>query len=181
MPRLPEPPPLHSVTPRILLVIDVQNGFVTDASRHVVKAIEAVQTGFETVLYSQFVNPDPSPFRSILKYDKLGRGSSQIDLALSPRQGAAVMEHTTYSSVTSELLYWLRDKQVNEICVCGIATEACVLKTVVDLFENHFITWLVEDLCASDKNAHFHAMAVEIIGALIGQQYVIRREHLAMG
>ena len=179
MPDLPKPPPDHTVAPKFLLVVDVQRGFVTETSQHVVALIEAVQQRFETVLYARFVNPDPSPFRSILKYDKLGRGSEDGEFAITLCEGAAVMEHTAYSSVTGELLYWLRDKQVAEVCVCGIATEACVLKTVVDLFENHFTPWVIEDLCASDKNAHFHHMAIEVIGALIGQHHVIKTRTLA--
>lgn len=179
-PDLPKPPPAHAVKPKFLLVVDVQKGFVTDTSRHVLSKIEAVQERFETVIYARFINPAPSPFRSILDYHKLGRGSPDADFAIRPCPGAAVMEHTAYSSVTGELLYWLRDRQVSEVCVCGIATEACVLKTVVDLFESHFVPWVVQDLCASDKDDRFHDMAVEVIGALIGQQHVITVETLAV-
>ena len=178
MPDLPKPPPPHSVQPKFLLVIDAQKGFATEASRHVLPQIERAQMQFDTVLYARFANPDPSPFRSILKYDKLGRGSEDAEFAITLCQDSAVMEHTAYSCVTGELLYWLRDRDVKEVCVCGIATEACVLKTVGDLFENHFVTWVLKDLCASDKGPHFHEIAIEIIGALIGQQYIITQENL---
>lgn len=174
MPDLPKPPPPGTVKPEFLLVVDVQKGFVTQASRHVLQLIAEVQNCFETVLYAKFVNPDPSPFRGILQYDKMGRGSPDTEFAISPCTGSSVMEHTAYSCVTGELLYWLRDREVGEVCVCGIATEACILSTVVDLFESHFTPWVIQDLCASDKSTHFHDISIEIIGALIGQQPSLR-------
>ncbi len=64
------------------------------------------------------------------------------------------------------------------MCICGIATEAGVLKTVIDLFEYHFTPWVLEDLCASDKNGEFHDMAVKVIGALIGEDHIIDRQTL---
>ena len=39
---------------------------------------------------------------------------------------------------------------------------------------------MVQDLCASDKDDRFHDMAVDVIGALIGQQHVITVETLAV-
>lgn len=180
MSDLPKPPPPGTVQPKFLLVVDVQKGFVTDASRHVLTGIQYIQSHFDTVLYARFVNPDPSPFRNILNYNKLGRGSEDAVFAITPCESSAVMEHTAYSCVTGELLYWLRDREASEVCVCGIATEACVLKTVVDLFEYHFVPWVIEDLCASDKSDHFHQISIEVIGALIGQQHIIKKETLAL-
>jgi nicotinamidase-related amidase len=176
--ELPKPPPDRSINPAFLLVVDVQKGFVTAASQHVLPSIENVQSRFDTVLYARFVNPDPSPFRSILRYDKMGRGTPDTEFAIEPCDGSAVMEHTAYSCVTGELLYWLRDRDVKDVCVCGIATEACVLKTVMDLFEYHFTPWVLTDLCASDKNDRFHKMAVEVVGALIGQDHLIETKTL---
>jgi len=159
--------------PKALIIVDAQKGFVAPSSEHVLTTLEALQERFDHVILTQFHNPDPSPFRRILNYSKLAPGDEDTALAIAPRGDASVIARPLYTCVTPELLSILRGWGVDEVHVAGIATEACVLKTALDLFEADIRPIVIADACASDKNERFHTMAMELITSLIGTENVI--------
>jgi nicotinamidase-related amidase len=158
----------------VLLIVDVQKGFVTPHSAHVLAPLERLQHAFRHVVFTKFHNPDPSPFRDILYYDKLPPGSAETELAIRPRSDAVIIDRPLYTCLTEDLQEHLRAWRATEVCIGGIATEACVLKSVTDLFEHNITPWVLEDLCASDKDRHFHDYAIEIIGKLIDPGHIIQ-------
>jgi len=159
--------------PKVLIVVDAQKGFVTASSEGVLPRLEALQARFDRVILTKFQNPDPSPFRRILDYCKLAPESEDTALAISPRHDAVVVSRALYTCITAELLGILSEWGVREVHVAGIATEACVLKTALDLFEADIRPIVIADACASDKNDRFHTMALELITSLIGGDNVI--------
>jgi nicotinamidase-related amidase len=159
--------------PKILVAVDVQKGFVTPSSQHVLKPIEAIQHRFDHVVFTRFYNPDPSPFRRILDYHDLPPGSEGVELAIAPRPDAVIIDKPNYSGCNGELERQLKAWRANEVHIAGIATEACVMKTVSDLFEQDILTWVIADLCASDKEQRFHDMAISILGTLVGTKHLI--------
>lgn len=165
------PAPEHSA----LMIVDLQKGFVTDDNRHVVQPLERLQPRFRHVIVTRFHNPPCSPFRELLHYDRFAPGSPDTALAFAARADAFIVERPLYSCVTEALLRRLDDWRLTAIHVAGIATEACILKTVIDLFEHHITSWLIEDLCASDKGAEFHDPAMKVIGKLIDPGHILRQ------
>lgn len=159
--------------PMTLLAIDLQRGFVTEHSRHVLAPIAELQHAFDEVVFTRFFNPVPSPFRDILGYDKLGPGDMDGELAIDPRPDAMIIERPHYSCVTELLERRLAHHSPAEVYICGIATEACVLKTVADLFERNIRPLIIADLCASDQDPHYHAIALELMAKLVGKPHVI--------
>jgi nicotinamidase-related amidase len=164
--------------PNTLILVDIQKGFVTDCSKHLLPLVSKVQNDFKHVIFTKFYNPTPSPFREILDYQKLPPGDEETNLAIEPRPDALIVERPLYTCVTQELLDHLARLGTDEVLVCGIATEACVLKTVLDLFERNIKPWVVENLCASDQEKRYHDMAIELIAKLIGPEHVISRNDL---
>lgn len=159
--------------PKVLVAVDVQKGFVSPSSRHVLKPIEDIQYRFDHVVFTRFYNPDPSPFRRILGYHDLAPGSEGVELAVKPRADAVIIDKPDYSGCNDELKRHLALWRTDEVHITGIATEACVLKTVGDLFEQNILTWVIADLCASDKEHRFHDMAISILGTLIGTKHLV--------
>ena len=49
-----------------LLIIDVQKGFLNQATAHIPARIESLQKDYGRIFIGRFVNPDPSPFREFL-------------------------------------------------------------------------------------------------------------------
>ncbi len=159
--------------PKVLIVVDAQKGFVTASSERVLPQLEALQSRFDRVILTKFQNPDPSPFRRILDYCELSPESPDTALAIKPRDDAVVISRALYTCITAELQGILSGWGVCEVYVAGIATEACVLKTALDLFEADIRPIVIADACASDKNDRFHTMAIELITSLIGGDNVI--------
>ena len=155
-------------SPQVLIVVDVQAGFVTPHSQHVIKPLENLQYEFDHVIFTKFYNPEPSPFRRILGYDKMAPKSPETELALQPREDAVIISRPIYSCVTEPILVRLKTWGVREVFIAGIATEACVLKSVIDLFELNIRPWVLEDLCASDKGGEFHDPAIKVMGQSSG-------------
>lgn len=164
--------------PSTLLIVDLQKGFVTERSQHVVAPIEQLQHQFDDVIGTKFFNPDPSPFREILDYSKLSVGDVETELAFAIRQDARIISRPSYTCMNEELKKYLKKKDTREIYVCGIATEACVLKTVLDLFEQNIRTWLITDLCASDQDDKYHVMALSLIAKLINKAHLIESKEV---
>lgn len=156
---------------RVLLVVDIQKGFITPCSVQVLEPIRALTFRFSRVVFAKFYNNEGSPFRNFLNYHDMPSGSADGALALET-QNAAVVEHPGYSCVTPELIKMLHLWGVKQIYVCGIATEACVLKTVADLFELNIRPLLIEDLCASDRDPAYHLNAISLLEKLIGPDQI---------
>jgi nicotinamidase/pyrazinamidase len=78
-------------------------------------------------------NLDPQPFDAVFL-----KGEHQA--AYSGFEGRAADGST--------LTDWLRHRQIDQVDVCGIATDYCVRATALDAVRNGFATRLLETLCA---------------------------------
>ena len=58
--------------------------------------------------------------------------------------------------------------------MCGIDTDACVLKTALDLFENNYDVKVIEDCSMSHSGIEYHNSAINMLKKLIGNQNVIK-------
>lgn len=164
---------------KVLIIVDAQKGFITKHSEHVLDPIDKLQSRFKgNVIFTKFHNPPHSPFRNILDYQKLAPSDKNTMLAIPQRDDATIIDRPYYTCVTQELKQKLTELSVDEVALCGIATEACVLKTALDLFESSIRTWILKDLCASDQDVRYHDMALELLGKLIGQQHIIQSDTL---
>ena len=56
----------------------------------------------------------------------------------------------------------------------GIDTDACVLKTALDLVENNFDVKVIEDCSMSHSGIEYHNYAINMLKKLIGRQNVIK-------
>ena len=70
-------------------------------------------------------------------------------------------------------LYDLLDEDVNEIYLCGIDTECCVLKSAFDLFEMGYDVKVLKDYCACTNGIKRHMNALEILRRNIGYNSIV--------
>jgi len=79
-------------------------------------------------------NLDPQPFGAIF------------------RKGEHAAAYSGFEGLTSEgvgLAEWLRQHEITDVDVCGIATDYCVRATALDATEAGFNVRLLTDLCAA--------------------------------
>lgn len=168
-----------------LLVVDVQHGFVNEHSKHVVPVITDLaarwaRTGRPTI-FTRYWNYADSPWERLIGWRAL-YGPPETDLVdelvlLADDPGARTLDKTVYTALTPEGIELLRSLDVTDLVICGIATDACVLKTTVDAFELGYTPWVVSDAVASNATRHrateIHESALLLISRLVGAGQVI--------
>lgn len=167
----------------VLVVADVQNGFVTEHSRHVVPVIEQLTRDWldagRDVVFTRYLNYDDSPFETIMGWSKL-KSSPEIDIVDELRElsqrATAVLDKRFYTLFNDEGTSLARKRGWTDMFVCGIDTEVCVLKTAVDAFEQGIRAWLLVDASASHSGQPAHEA-----GVLVGQKMIGRRQTITTG
>ncbi len=158
---------------KALLIVDVQVGFINDATRHILPKVEALQKQYRHVYATRFVNIEGSPYRKLLDWHRFGERSADVALAFQPFDGVVIIDKNIYTCVNADFLEDLRGKGIDEVAICGIDTDACVSACAVDLFENGIKPVLLSDACASHAGAEFHEAALRILGRLIGKRQIV--------
>ncbi len=117
-----------------LLIIDVQKGFINDATRHIPARVAGLARRYDRVMVTRFINLEGSAHRRLIHWHRFAPGSDDTPLAFEPPAGAAMIEKSTYSCVDEAFRARLELIGAQEVHICGIATDNCVLKCALDLF-----------------------------------------------
>lgn len=152
-----------------LLIIDVQRGFINRWTEGIPARVEALQHRFATVGVTRFVNPPGSPHRRLIGWERFGPGSDDLPLAFTPRPDAQIFDKMTYSALTPEVRARLAEAAAERVHLAGIATDNCVLKTAVDLFEAGIEPVVLVDYCASHGGPEAQAAGLLLLGRFIGK------------
>lgn len=164
----------------VLVVVDVQRGFITEHSQSVIPVIvELVKSWVACggdIVFTRYLNYPGSPFERLIHWSKLMR-SPETDLVpeLQPLAAppAIVFDKPTYSLFTSSGTQLVESRGWSDLYICGIATESCVLKTAVDAFEKDLTPWLVKDASASHAGPVAHEAGLLVAERFIGNDQLI--------
>ncbi|MEV0773831.1 cysteine hydrolase family protein [Nocardia salmonicida] len=169
----------------VLLIVDVQNGFVNEQSNHVLPAIAELTTRWadtgRPAVFTRYWNYPGSPWERLIGWRAL-YGPPETDLApelleLAAEPNAHTLDKRVYTALTPEGLALLTELGVTDVVICGIATDACVFKTALDAFEHGFTPWVVRDAVASNatrhKAAEIHDSALLLISRLVGDGQIV--------
>jgi len=158
--------------PRILIVIDVQRGFITEDTKNVPAAVEKIQDGYDVVFATRFINPPRAPFRRLLGWNDMGAGEKGAELAFGLRRDGIVIEKTGYTAMLPEITALLQRLGVDTVYLCGLETDQCVLKTAADFFEAGYRPVVLAEACASTAGEETHRSAVAILRRMIGEKQI---------
>jgi nicotinamidase-related amidase len=167
-----------------LLIVDVQQGFVNERSRHIIPRVAGLAITWlkhgSPVYMSQFVNSPDSPWERWIHWSSL---QSDDEIAIYPpldtlADQATVYQKQTYSSIVGPFAEGLAESQWPEVIVCGIATDSCVLATALDLFDHGVRPLVVSDACASHAGKAVHDAGLLVISRNIGIDQVLKSEEL---
>ena len=155
-----------------LLIVDVQRGFINDATRHIPALVEALAGAYGEVFVSRFVNPPGSAHRRLIHWDRFAPGSADTELAFTPPAGAVVFDKSGYSCIGGDLLRRIRATGAGQVDICGIATDNCILCTAVDLFDEGLRPVVLAEACASHGGEAYHLWGLRILRRLIGPEQI---------
>ncbi|WP_051271086.1 isochorismatase family cysteine hydrolase [Shimazuella kribbensis] len=162
----------------LLFVVDVQNGFVSSKTEFVLERITSLlqKDLFDFVAFTQFVNEKPSPYREYLHWSKL---STSIEQEIYPEIqpfATNVFKKGIYSAINAETMKFIKDHNIEKVFILGMDTDCCVLKTAVDLFENHIHPIVLAHYSASNGGKVSHDAGVKVLERLIGRHNTIHSE-----
>jgi nicotinamidase-related amidase len=168
----------------VLVVTDMQNGFVREQSAHIVPVVVDLvrrwQAAGGDTLFTRYLNYPGSPFERFFGWKRL-QSSPDIDLVseLHPYvdKGAA-LDKRIYSPFTAEGVALFEQHEWKEFYFCGIATESCVLKGAVDAFERNYTPWLLADASASHAGIEAHEAGLLVARRFIGPRQVISKSDI---
>lgn len=158
---------------KALLIVDVQNGFVNEKTKHIPMLVEKLQYSYDLVIATRFINLPDSPFRRLIKWDHLSPDTDEIEFAFKPKEGVVVIDKYIYSCIDEPFLRLLKDKGIEAVDICGIDTDICVTKCAVDLFERNITPYVLKDYCATHADADVQESALIILARYIGKTQII--------
>lgn len=121
---------------RVLLIIDVQRGFVKEQTQPIVEHIQELlqRETFDLVIQAQWKNYVESRFEQELNYSEM-KGHEQTALIFE-NYGAHIITRSQYSCLTDSLRRLIAKEDM--IFIVGLETDACVLATLYDLWDEGY-------------------------------------------
>lgn len=157
-----------------LLVIDVQNGFVSSKTEGIIDDLIKYIKKFDGCLKiaTKFVNSGGG-FKDIMHWDRL-KAYPEIEVLKEVAQNVDyVIEKNVYTACTKEVMKLLKDNKIEQVFLVGIDTDCCVLKTAIDLFENNIRPIVETKHCASNGGPESHLAAIKVLERTIGREQII--------
>ena len=165
-----------------LLIVDVQNGFVNEKSKHVLPLIRKLAAAWMSeggpIFMSQFTNEPHSQWERLIGWRRL-RDEREIAIHadLAPVADYAVtFRKRTYTCLTGPFKAAVDTSDWSEVALCGIATDGCVLATAVDLFQNPerpLRPIVISDACASHAGERVHEAGLLLLERFIGRDQLL--------
>lgn len=158
----------------VLVVVDVQNGFVSPASAHVipvvVNLVDQWQSAGAPVLMTRYINYEGSPYTRLLQWSKM-QDSPEIDIVpeLQPYVARShILDKRIYTTFTAEGKDLFTRHSWKTAYIVGLDTESCVAQTAVGAFENNVHPIVIVDGCASHAGAQAHDAGMFVMRRNIG-------------
>lgn len=173
----------------VLVVVDVQNGFIREASAAVVPVIVDLVARWQAaggdVIFTRYLNYRGSPFERLINWSECME-SPQIDIVdeLQPYadKATAVIDKKGYGLFADSAgAALVAERGWRDIYVCGIATESCVLASALGAFEADLTPWVVEDASASHAGQHVHEAGILVTQRFIGERQIINVADIPAG
>lgn len=158
----------------LLLIVDMQNGFVSEKTDYVVpKVIQLISSNkFSKIAFTQYFNTDSSPFERYLNWFKLKTREEQSLVNELVPYAHFVVRKNGYTSINAEMKSYLANNNITTVFIAGIDTDCCVLTSAVDLFQMGIRPVVLADYCASNGGAESHTAALRVLVRLIGDKQI---------
>ena len=158
---------------KLLLIIDVQQDFINENTKEYVDKIESLIKiqKFNYIAFTKFINSEESTWYKEFNYH--GCLTEEGQKIVINTENYKVFEKKIYSALTNEFKEYLNRNNITEVYLCGFDTDACILKTALDLFENNSKVFVLKDYCMSSAGENVHDYAIDSLKRLIGNDKII--------
>ena len=165
----------------ILVVIDVQNGFVGSPEKKAIaqKIIELTQKHiFDRVVCVKFVNRDDGVFPKYHRYYDMHKGK-EIEV-VDELSVDLVVNRSIYSCVTEDFIERVTKindgDKIQELFICGIGTDTSILKSALDLFERDIKPLVLTQYCISQDNSAITQMkGITLVSRMVNDKCIVSK------
>lgn len=157
----------------LLLIVDLQKSFVNDKTRKLSIKIEQLieSDKFDLIAFTRFINSEESLWVNKLNFK--GCLTEEEKQIVIDTKDYKVFDKSIYTALNKELREYIKENNIDKIYLCGLDTNACVLKTAVDLFENNYNVYVLQDYCMSNNGIKYHKFAIDNLKILIGKDSIL--------
>lgn len=145
-----------------LIIVDLQQAF--EVPPKLVARVRKYSRRFKQRIFTRFVNPPGSLFRTKLKQRSCAPGTDDTQLLIPPEKGDLVLTKQGYG-LSPSAIRKIRALGAKRVTVCGIDTDACVLGVMFSLFDAGIECRVKKDLCWSSSGTELHRAGMKIIEA----------------
>lgn len=172
----------------VLLVIDCQNGFISDHSRGIIPTVSRLIKEWQSrdlpVIATKFINEPGSPYERLINWTRC-QGSPDTDIVEGLQEhvddGMLVVEKPGYTFFTREWADRAIAEGWSDVVMVGIDTDGCVLKSALDAFELDLTPWIVTDGTASHSGQRAYDAALYIAGRTVGRGQLVDVQEVLAG
>ena len=159
----------------LLLIIDLQKNFINEFTAEIPYKIQKLinSNKFKHIVFTKFINDENSNFYKVLNYK--GCMTEHDRNIVIDTKDYKIIKKRTYSALNQELKKYISNNNIATIYLCGIDTDACVLKTALDLFDNNYDVKIIENCCMSHSGLEYHSFAIQILKKMIGNKNIISK------
>lgn len=157
-----------------LVVIDVQDGFISDYTKRALPRVYELleDERFGLVIATRFYNPEGSPFRKYMRWDKLaGTPDTVLDPVVAAKADI-ILDKPTYGAGEA-IARALDDYGIRKATLVGIDTDVCVLQNAAYLFDHDYEVTVDTGACATNGGPEAERAAIRLLGRTIGRDYVL--------
>lgn len=166
---------------KILLIVDVQNGFITNPELAEIEGrINTLlsSNAFDSVISTVYENYENSPIIRFIGWKKLLTENEQELKEVVKEKSDFVVRKRTYSALNDDLLDALCKANDGTLPKCvyivGVDTECCVLATATDLFEIGIRPIVLEKYCGASNGESYHNAGIISLSSLIGRANIYK-------
>lgn len=161
----------------VLVVIDLQVGFINDNTKKVVENIrDLLDSGkYYAVIATKFTNMPGSSYDSFLGWGGMMVEDEKELLPFVEEYADCVISKCSYSCVNTNFIQSLLsscDGLPEEVTLVGVDTDACVLATAIDLFEMGIKPIIIEDCVGSSGGEECHEAGMLLLKRSIGKEQI---------
>ncbi|MEU7822924.1 isochorismatase family cysteine hydrolase [Catellatospora sp. NPDC049133] len=172
----------------VLVVVDVQNGFVHPQSAHAVPVVLDLVQRWEAaggdMVFTRFINQPDSLFVRLFDWPQL-MTSPQIDLIDDLVEPAArsrgIIDKPAYTPFTEAGVDLFTKGGWTDMFVCGLTTESCVLATALDAFQHGIVPWVVTDATATHAGPAAFESGLLVTRRFVGPRQLVQMTDLTIG
>jgi nicotinamidase-related amidase len=161
---------------QVLIVVDVQEGFVTPETTATVPLVAAHvrerRGHYAGVLATRFINEPGSLYETERDWHELMPGPTTRLLPAVEDHADVVLTKHGLAPHHDELLAALRRLEVDRVELCGFDTDQCVLATALQLWDCGIAPRVLAPLCSSSGGQEMHLAGLAMLRRAIGDRNV---------